>query len=407
METSLLKALMTKKFYDEHKGASCPNKIFSSDGQKIKAVIDKAMSSYNRTMLTSEVEALFSATNPTLTSAQRLAWKGLFDKIEREPPMGSDVAQDVLMALFRESVGNDIATLGLNYMNGEGGDLSTLRQLLDNYKDNFMPNLVVDWEDVGIDAILQGAELETAWTFNIATLARKLPGVGSGQLVEIGARPNTGKTSAHASFIAGPKGFAHQGANCMILCNEEHVRRVIARYLTACTGMTIKEISTHKVKAAKLWSTISDKVRFKDATGKDLAWVESICKSYKPDVLVLDMGDKFSKVGGWAREDQQLKANAIYARQIAKEYGCVVFYMSQLSAEAEGKTILNQSMMEGSRTGKAAEADLMLLIAKNPAVQGQDEEDQQRHLNVVKNKINGWHGIVHCELNPMTARYSE
>jgi hypothetical protein len=40
--------------------------------------------------------------------------------------------------------------------------------------------------------------------------------------------------------------------------------------------------------------------------------------------------------------------------------------MSQLSADAEGRQVLNQAMMEGSsRTGKAAEADLMLLIAKN------------------------------------------
>ena len=43
--------------------------------------------------------------------------------------------------------------------------------------------------------------------------------------------------------------------------------------------------------------------------------------------------------------------------------------------------------MEGSRTGKAAEADLMVLIAKNPVVDGQEEEDTQRHLNVVKNKL--------------------
>ena len=56
----------------------------------------------------------------------------------------------------------------------------------------------------------------------------------------------------------------------------------------------------------------------------------------------------------------------MYARQIAKTYDCAVFYMSQLSAEAEGRTTLNQSMMEGSRTGKAAEADLMILIAKSP-----------------------------------------
>ena len=79
--------------------------------------------------------------------------------------------------------------------------------------------------------------------------------------------------------------------------------------------------------------------------------------------------------------------------------------MSQLSADAEGKVLLNQSMMEGSRTGKAAEADLMVLIAKKPVTDSKEEEDTQRHLNVVKNKLSGWHGIVHCELDYKTARY--
>mgnify|MGYP001307293617 CR=1 FL=1 len=81
--------------------------------------------------------------------------------------------------------------------------------------------------------------------------------------------------------------------------------------------------------------------------------------------VVLDMGDKFAKTQGFARQDEALKANAVHARMIAKQHKCAIFYMSQLSAEAEGKIILNQSMMEGSRTGKAAEADLMILIAKN------------------------------------------
>jgi hypothetical protein len=47
----------------------------------------------------------------------------------------------------------------------------------------------------------------------------------------------------------------------------------------------------------------------------------------------------------------------------------------------------------------------MILIAKNPPVDGQEEEDSQRHLNVVKNKLTGWHGVVHCELEYKTARY--
>ena len=125
-----------------------------------------------------------------------------------------------------------------------------------------------------------------------------------------------------------------------------------------------------------------------------MAWVESVCKTYKPDIVILDMGDKFARAGGFARQDEALKANAIHARQIAKAHECAIFYMSQLSADAEGKIYLNQAMMEGSRTGKAAEADLMLLIAKD-SVKNPDnkEESPARHLNVVKNKLSGWHGL--------------
>ena len=137
-----------------------------------------------------------------------------------------------------------------------------------------------------------------------------------------------------------------------------------------------------------------------------MSWVETMCKSERPDVVVLDMGDKFAS-GSYSRPDEQLKANAIYARQIAKTYNCAVFYMSQLNAEAEGRQVLNQAMMEGSRTGKAAEADLMLLIGQPAQVEGiTDEQPTLRHLNVVKNKITGWHGMIHCNLDPYTARFS-
>ena len=208
-------------------------------------------------------------------------------------------------------------------------------------------------------------------------------------------------------MIASPGGFAHQGAKCVILCNEEGYHRVGARYLTAATGMTVHEVKANPSEAQARYKPVFDNIKIRDASDRDMAWVESVCKAYKPDILVLDMGDKFARTGGFARQDEALKANAIHARQIAKAYGCAVLYMSQLSAEAEGKVILNQSMMEGSRTGKAAEADLMILIAKNPQVEGdKDDEDLQRHLCVVKNKLSGWHGKVLCELDYKTARYT-
>ena len=280
-----------------------------------------------------------------------------------------------------------------------------MRNILEQYGDDFTPNLNIEWDDIQIKTLLHKNDLEARWTFNIPSLCRKVEGINAGHLIEIGARPNTGKTSFHASLIASPNGFAHQGAKCIVLCNEEGSHRVGARYLTSATGMTLHQVRNDPKKAQELYSKVKDNIKIKDSSMRDMNWVESVVKSYKPDVVVLDMGDKFATTQGYARADEALKACAVHARQIAKQYDCAMLYMSQLSAEAEGKIILNQSMMEGSRTGKAAEADLMILIAKNPPVEGQDGEDAQRHLNIVKNKLSGWHGNVHCELDYKTARY--
>ena len=406
MELSLIRSLMNKDFYEEHRGSRCPDRLFSKDIRKIKQSIDSAMERYERTVTPDEIEALFMANNPTLTTAQKQAYSSLFNNIKREQPMGGDVAQEVLSKLFQKVIGEEIATLGCDYVDGMQTSLDPLRQILEQYADDFTPSAKVEWDDIELETLLARNDLEARWTFNIPSLTRKVEGVNDGHLIEVGARPNTGKTSFHASLIASPGGFAHQGANCIILCNEEGYHRVGARYLTAATGMTMQEIKKNPTKARDLYAPVKERIKIKDATGRDMAWVESICKAYKPDIVLLDMGDKFARTGGFARPDEALKANAIHARMIAKQHECAVFYMSQLSADAEGKIILNQSMMEGSRTGKAAEADLMVLIAKNPPVDNQEEEDTQRHLNVVKNKLSGWHGVVHCELDYKTARYS-
>jgi len=405
MELSLIRSLMDKDFYDEHRGARCPDRLFSKDVRKIKQSIDTAMDRYERTVTPAEIEALFMANNPTLTTAQRQAYSHLFVQVSKEQAMGSDVAQEVLSKLFQQVIGEDIANLGFDYVNGSKSTLEPLRQMLEQYGDDFTPNLRIDWEDIDLDTILAMTDLESQWTFNIPTLTRKVEGINAGHLIEVGARPNTGKTSFHASLVAGPNGFAWQGARVVVLCNEEGYHRVAHRYITAATGMDKFEIVKNKQEAMRVFGQIRDKIMFKDATGRDMNWVESVCKSYKPDVVILDMGDKFARTAGFSRPDEALKANAIQARQIAKQQECAMFYMSQLSAEAEGKVVLNQAMMEGSRTGKAAEADLMIMISKNPTVEGQEEEDNQRHINVVKNKLSGWHGIVHTDLEYKIARY--
>jgi hypothetical protein len=166
----------------------------------------------------------------------------------------------------------------------------------------------------------------------------------------------------------------------------------------------MEEVKENPALAASRYEKVADNIMLKDCTGKDMNYVEMLVKAYEPDILVMDMGDKFA-IRNSDKSDVYLKDAAIHARNIAKQYGCAIFWMSQLSAEAQNKVVVDMSMMEGSKTGKAAEADLMLLISRNPIVEGQEEEDNQRHITIAKNKLSGWHGVIHCELDGKRSVY--
>lgn len=404
MELALIKTLLDRDFYDQHKGIRCPDKIFSKDVRKIKQALDGAMEAYDGNLTVADLEAVFNRMNASMTTATRGAYEDLFKRIAITEPIKEEIAQDTLSQLFQQHVGDRVANLGFDFVNGTEDSLEPLRILLEEYKNDFTPNLRVDWDDNSLDTILDATLLESRWGFNISSLARRVEGVSGGHLVLVGARPNTGKTSFHASLIAAADGFAHQGAKCIVLCNEEAYTRVAARYISASSNMTMKEVRENKALAHKRYESIRKNVMFKDSTGKGMAWVESVVKQEKPDIVVLDMGDKFADISS-ERSDITLKAAAIHARNIAKQYDCCVIWMSQLSAEAEGKADLNQSMMEGSKTGKAAEADLMVLIGKTQQAEGEDE-DPVRYLNLAKNKLNGYQGKITCVLDGSRSIYS-
>ena len=406
MELALLRTMLDKEFYENHRGIRCPDKIFTKDVRKIKQTLDYAMDTYDKTLTPSELEALFYANNNSMTTANKEAYRDLFNKIARENPLNKEIADDVLSKLFQQVVGEEIANLGFDYVNGSKNTLEPLRNLLRDYQDDFMPNLKVDWDDISIETLLEANDIQSQWKWNIPSLRRKVEGISGGHLVVVGARPNTGKTSFHASTIAAPDGFAHQGAKCMILCNEESYERVGARYLSAATSMSMDEVKNNMPVAALRYKPVKENIFIKDSTGKDMSWVEAIVKAYEPDIVVLDMGDKFAAKTS-DKSDVYLKEAAIHARNIAKQYKCAIIWMSQLSAVAEGMVRVDQSMLEGSKTGKAAEADLMVLISKNRPVEGEDDEEgNQRHLNIAKNKLKGgWHGVVHCELDGERSQY--
>ena len=174
MELSLIRSLMDKKFYDEHRGAKCPDRLFSKDVRKIKQAIDKAMSTYERTVTPDEIEALFISGNPSMTTAQKQAYLSLFIQIKKENPLGEDVAQEVLSKLFQQVVGEDIANIGFDYVNGTESSLEPIRNILELYGDDFTPNLNIEWDDMSLETLIAKNSLEAKWIFNIPALTLSL-----------------------------------------------------------------------------------------------------------------------------------------------------------------------------------------------------------------------------------------
>ena len=406
MELTLIRSLMDKDFYDETRGNRCPDKLFSKDTRKIKSTIDIAMDQYQRDLTVNEVQALFFAANPTLTTAQKHAYELQFDRIRKEQIMGADVATEVLSNMFRQVVGEEVANLGFQYVNGDQTTMEPLRNILEQYQEDFTPSIRINYVDNSIDNLTAMAANNTKWQFNIQSLFQSVNGLDNGMLFVIGARSNVGKSSFHSSLCAAPHGWAHQGARILVLCNEEKPERVASRYMTAATGMTMAQIIADKTTAHRLYDPIKDNLKFVDATGKTMRWAEAVIKKHKPEIVVMDIGSKFAEDGASSNNHETLKANAVYARNIGKMYGCLVVYCTQLSAEAEGKIVLSQAMIEGSKTGLAGESDLMILVARNPPMNDQTEDDGMRYLNIVKNKISGVHRIVNCEFDFQTGVYS-
>ena len=129
---------MDKDFYDGNKGTRCPDKLFTKDVQKIKHAIDNAMENYERSVSPEEVEALFLSANPTLTTAQKSVFADMFEQLKQQQLMDKGIARDVMSTLFRQVVGEEVANLGFDFVNGDATTLEPLRNLLDTYADDFI-----------------------------------------------------------------------------------------------------------------------------------------------------------------------------------------------------------------------------------------------------------------------------
>jgi replicative DNA helicase len=405
IEKQMLKLMLSKKFYTQYKG-QISRSVFQGSFGSLFDTIRKAHEKYNADISVDELYSLHTAVyNPALTKAAKEQFSELIEDIKETTEPSEAIAKDIVNIMAERDAAQKIAIEATEVFNGKPADFNIITKIIEEHKKG-LPTEKLDAVTDNVEELIEQLDITSKWQFNLGVLRSGVGGIGPGNLVIIFARPEVGKTAFWVSLVSKPNGFAEQGAKIHAFINEEPAVRTQMRAISCFTGLNREQIIEDKVRAHNEWKKIKDNIKMIDTVDWTIQDIDSHCEKYKPDIIVIDQLDKINVAGTYARTDERLRAIYTSAREVAKRRNCAVIAISQASALAHNSDHISFDMMENSRTGKAAEADLIIGIG-HYSRSSEDADDNTRVLNVSKNKITGWHGDPSCVIQKYLSRYDD
>ena len=403
IEKQIIKLLLGKKFYTQYKGSITRNVLQGNFGSLFDT-IQKAHDKYDADINIDELYSLHTTVyNPAITRAAKEQLSELIEDIKETQEPSKEIADDIVKILSERDVAQRIAVEATEIFNGKPADFNAITSMIEKYKTG-LPTEKLDAVTNDISELIEKLNVVSKWQFNITVLKNNIGGIGPGNLMIAFARPEVGKTAFWVSLCAAPNGFAEQGAKIHAFINEEPAVRTQMRAISCFTGYNKEQITENPSDAQAEWLKIKDNIKMIDTVDWTLDDIDSHCEKHKPDIIVIDQLDKVNVKGTFARTDEKLRAIYTGAREIAKRRECVVIAISQASADAHNRDHISFDMMENSKTGKAAEADLIIGIGNRTS---NDPTNNMRVLNISKNKITGWHGDPSCIIDKYLSRYTD
>ena len=403
IEKQILKLMLNKKFYVQYKGQISRN-VFQGSFGALFETIQKAHEKYDADLSVDELYSLHTGVyNPALTRAAKEQFSELVEDIKETTEPSEAIAKDIVNIMAERDVAQRIAIEATEIFNGKPAEFDIINKIIEDHKKG-LPEEKMESVTDNIEDLIRQLNVTSKWQFNLMRLKENISGVGPGNLVIVFARPEVGKTAFWVSLVAGPNGFAEQGAKIHAFINEEPAVRTQMRAINCFTGLNREQVSENIDEAYEEWKRIKDNIEMIDTVDWTVQDIDRHCEKYNPDIIVIDQLDKIGITGSYARTDEKLRAVYTSAREIAKRRNCVVIAISQASADAHNRNSISFDMMENSKTGKAAEADLIIGIGSNTTA---DPTNDARILNVSKNKITGWHGDPACVIDRYISRYND
>ena len=405
----ILRTLLTRDKYDKLK-PEIEESIFQNGARELYRTIGYI---YRDNPNITEINfsdlklAYFNTYYPNTSFASQKSIHELIDRIENQEAPSDEVVSTALKSMYRIKKADELARICLDISNNPSS--TSLKQV-----EKFMAN--VDEEQTqqeseavtkNVDEIVEALQEQGEFKFNLPSLQRATNGIGRGNFMIIFARPETGKTAFWISLVASPHGFAWQQKKVSIFANEEPAIRTQMRLLNASTGLQRGNILNGSRELAKQkWSNISPYIENFDCVDKTINDLDEYCSTNDVDILIIDQLDKINVEGKYNATHEKLREVYRQARELAKRHNILVIGMSQASAEAQGRSRVTFSVMENSKTGKSAEADIILGLGKEDEIENY-LDDCIRFVTLSKNKLTGDHAEFEVILRPTISRYAE
>ena len=371
IEKQVLGYLLNYEFYQKVKNIVTKD-MFTGRDATIFDCIGYAHKKYEQNMHPRQISAVVYDRNPAMPSSAIQEIYDTIDSIPTEMSPNMELEMDVVRNFWVRDKARQIGEKAIAIFTGESEHFGELKTLIDMVEDGRMSDKTTYSEVVtGFSDLVKEAVSDPDFPFDWELMSQNLGGMDRGNLGIIFARPEVGKTT-FCSFLA--SSYIKQGKRVVYWANEEPAPKIKLRIIQSYFGLT------------------------RHAMEEEMHMLHSIyVDRIEPYLTVMDsVGTSMAELNDYG--DERLKEPYVMAREIAKRNKLLLWSVSQASYDAHDRQFVDYAMLDGSRTGKAGEADVIIGIGKTG---GSDEENTARHICISKNKLNGWHGMFtsHIDIN--------
>ena len=400
IEMQVLGFMLNHDFYGRVKNIITRD-MFEGRYATLFDTISYSHKNYATNLTRDQLDSLFMDRNPAMPHSAKHEVFEIISGLSEHVSDAGELEYDVVKNFWVRDRARQIGEKAIAIFTGESEHFGELKTLIDMVEDGRMSDKTTYSEmDKGFSQLIQEETGEPDFPFEWQLLGEHLSGMDRGNLGIIFARPEVGKTTFCAFLAAG---YIKLKQKVVYWANEEPAEKIKLRIIQSYFGVTRFDMRNDEESLARRYAEeIEPYLIVMDSVGTSMAELNEYAQLNEPDVMFCDQLDKFRIDGEFNRGDEKLKEIYVTAREVAKRNKLLLWSVSQASFEAHDRQFIDYAMLDGSRTGKAGEADVIIGIGKTGT---SEEENTVRHICISKNKLNGWHGMFTSHIDGQRGVY--